>query len=72
MLIGQASLYYRLYDETWLLPEYDLIPKLRELDIPTLVINGDEDLIPVEVASRIAQAMPGGLLSVLQGCGHFA
>jgi len=62
----------RLYEDTWLSAEYDLIPKLGELDIPTLVIHGDEDLVPVEVAANIAQAVPGALLSVLQGCGHFA
>jgi proline iminopeptidase len=62
----------RLRDETWLSTEYDLVPKMRELDIPTLVLHGDHDFVPVELASRIAQAVPGGRLSVLGGCGHFA
>lgn len=62
----------RLYAETWLSAEYDLFPKLRELNTPTLVIHGHEDLVPVDLATRIAQAIPGADLSVLQGCGHFS
>ena len=62
----------RLYYETWLTEEYDLLPKLRELKVPTLVVHGDQDFIPVEVAAHIAQAVPGAVLFVLHGCGHFA
>lgn len=63
---------HRLYDETWLTDEYDLLQKLREVKIPTLVIHGDEDFIPIEVAEHVAQAIPGAVLSVLHGSGHFA
>jgi pimeloyl-ACP methyl ester carboxylesterase len=52
--------------------DYDLVPALRRLDIPTLVLHGDRDLIPVEAAARIAEAMPRGRLVLLAGCGHFA
>lgn len=62
----------RLYDETWRRADYDLLPLLSRLDLSTLVIHGEEDLIPVEVPTHIAQAIPGALLSVLEGCGHFA
>ncbi len=31
----------RPYDETWLSNQYDLLPKLERLSIPTLVIRGD-------------------------------
>ena len=62
----------RLYDQTWKRPEYDLVPRLRRLDIPTLVIHGDGDVVPVEVAARIAEAIPGAILFVLGECGHFA
>ena len=63
---------HRLYDETWLKADYDLFPKLRQLTVPTLVIHGDEDFIPVEVATHVAQAVPGAVLSILHGRGHFA
>jgi proline iminopeptidase len=62
----------RLYDETWSSDGYDLIPKLRALDIPTLVLHGADDFVPPALAAHIAQAMPRGRLGVLQECGHFA
>lgn len=62
----------RLYDESWRSEEYDLIPKLQALRIPTLVLHGEHDFIPVALADHIAQAMPCGRLVVLEKCGHFA
>ena len=61
----------RLYEETSDSPEWDLFPSLRELDVPTLLLHGDHDFIPVELAARIADAVPGARLTVLPGCGHF-
>jgi proline iminopeptidase len=61
----------RLFDETWGTEGYDLIPKLKELSNPTLLIHGDYDFVPVKVASHIAQAIPRARLVVLKGCGHF-
>lgn len=49
----------RLYDETWLVSDYNLLPRLQGLDIPTLVIHGEYDLIPAECAEHIAQAILG-------------
>jgi proline iminopeptidase len=62
----------RLYGQTCLRPDYDLLPKLRRLAVPTLVVHGDRDLVPVEAARHIADAVPGARLHVLEGCGHFA
>jgi len=61
----------RLMAETWRLRTYDLIPKLRALKIPTLVIYGDHDFIPIETSLHIAKAIPGARLTTLRGCGHF-
>jgi len=62
---------HRLYEETSDAPEWDLFPALRELDVPTLLLHGEHDFVPVELAARIADAVPGARLSVLPGCGHF-
>jgi proline iminopeptidase len=62
----------RLYTQTWLLPEYDLLTKLRQLRTPTLVIHGDHDFVPLECAKNVAEAVPGARLVVLNECGHFA
>jgi proline iminopeptidase len=62
----------RLYDQTWSAPGYDLRPALRHLSVPTLVLHGEHDIVPVEPAAHIAGAIPGARLVVLPGRGHFA
>ena len=62
----------RLMLDTWQVPGYDLIPKLRTLHIPTLVIAGDHDFFPLEVAAHIAQALPNAQLVTMKNCGHFS
>ena len=62
----------RLYLDTWQALGYDLMPKLGALRIPTLVITGDHDFIPREIAEHIAHALPDARLVVLKDCGHFA
>lgn len=62
----------QLMRDTWEVPGYDLLPGLRSLRIPTLVIAGDHDFIPVEVAEHIARALPTAELVTIKDCGHFA
>jgi proline iminopeptidase len=62
----------RLMRDTWQMDGYDLLPKLRTLSIPTLVIYGDHDFIPREIAANIARAIPNAELITLRNCGHFA
>ncbi|HKW00294.1 MAG TPA: alpha/beta fold hydrolase [Vicinamibacterales bacterium] len=61
-----------LMAETWQIDSYDLLPKLKALRIPTLVITGDRDFIPVEIAQHVAAAIPGARLVTLENCGHFS
>jgi proline iminopeptidase len=62
----------RLYEDTWAREEYDLIPALCHLDMPTLIICGDDDFVPRDVIDRIADAIPRSRVVVLVDCGHFA
>ncbi|HEX6728572.1 MAG TPA: alpha/beta hydrolase [Pyrinomonadaceae bacterium] len=62
----------RLMLDTWQVPGYDLVPKLRSLRIPTLVIAGDRDFFPMDVAAHIAEGLPNGKLVTMKNCGHFA
>lgn len=62
----------RLMHDTWEVPGYDLLPRLQNLLVPTLVLTGDHDFIPTEIAEHIARAIPGAKLVVLENCGHFA
>ena len=62
----------RLWAETYLSSGYDLLPKLRQLSIPALIIHGDYDFVPLACVTRIAEAIPGARLVVLKETGHFA
>jgi proline iminopeptidase len=62
----------RLMNDTWSSPEYDLLPKLKSLRIPTLVIYGDHDFIPATTADHITQAIPNARMVTLKDCGHFS
>lgn len=61
----------RLMTETWAKPDYDLLPKLKKLNIPTLVISGDHEFIPSATAEHISQALPHARMVILKNCGHF-
>ena len=46
--------------------------ELRALDIPTLILWGEEDpFLPVELAERLGDAVPGSTTGLLPGCSHF-
>ena len=62
----------RLMQQTWALNGYDRLPKLAQLRIPTLVVHGAHDIIPVEVSEHIAGAVPDSRLVMLKDCGHFS
>jgi 3-oxoadipate enol-lactonase len=48
----------------------DLLPTIS---VPTLVVVGENDaLVPVDVAERMAKAIPGARLEVVPGAGHVA
>src|SRR3954462_15297387 len=40
----------RLMQDTWAKPDFDLLPQLKTLEIPTLVISGDHEFIPAGTA----------------------
>ena len=49
----------------------DRTPKLRGLDVPTLVIHGDRDtLVQVDGGRATAAAIPGAELAIIDGMGH--
>jgi pimeloyl-ACP methyl ester carboxylesterase len=55
-----------------ILRRYDVRDRLREIRVPTLFLAASEDhLVPsVEQAERMAAAVPGARLRVLEGHGH--
>lgn len=71
-IVKAQAIEERLYRDTWQQDGYDLHPRLHGLQVPTLVIAGRDDFIPLEVPEHIARAMPGAHLVVIPDCGHFA
>ena len=71
-ILKSRAIEARLMSETWALPEYNLLPKLKSLNVPTLVITGDHEFIPVTTSEHIAQAIPNARLVKLKDCGHFS
>jgi pimeloyl-ACP methyl ester carboxylesterase len=50
---------------------WDAWDRLQEISVPTLMVHGTEDrLVSVENARRLARAIPGAELVVLEGAGH--
>jgi proline iminopeptidase len=62
----------RLYQLTWAKRDYNLLTELKRLSMPTLVLHGDSDFIPLACAGHVAEAIPGARLVVLAECGHFS
>ena len=62
----------QLWNETYESTGYNLLPELTRLRIPTLIIRGDYDFVPLACAAHIAEAISGASLVVLRDCGHFS
>lgn len=61
----------RVQQSVWhSLGDYDLLPRLRSVGAPTLVVHGREDPIPLDAAEGIAAALARARLVVLDGSGH--
>jgi pimeloyl-ACP methyl ester carboxylesterase len=44
---------------------------VNELDLPTLVITGDNDgVVPTEDSIRLARELPNAELAIMANCGH--
>lgn len=50
-------------------PDFDLRPDLRKLQLPAIVLHGDDDPIPVETARATAEALDAEFV-LLPDCGH--
>ncbi len=60
----------RTQQEVWsTLGDYDLRPRLAELTMPSLVMHGEDDPIPVSAAETLARGLGAEFIS-LPACGH--
>lgn len=61
----------RVQQSVWeSLDDYDLVPGLRTVAMPTLVVHGRNDPIPLESSRLVVSAMPDARLVELDDCGH--
>ena len=50
---------------------FELSPRLREIEVPTLVLVGNEDkMTPERFSEELAAGIPGAELKVIRGAGH--
>lgn len=60
----------RVQQSVWeSLGDFDLVPALRDVHCPALVVHGRQDPIPLESSGAIAEALRAELV-VLDDCGH--
>jgi len=60
----------RVQQSVWAsLGDFDLLPSLQQMKIPTLIVHGRQDPIPLASSEAAASAM-GARLVVLEDCGH--
>lgn len=53
------------------LPEVaELVPRLRALEVPALIVAGGGDLASLEASRQLADALPLAQLHVVEGAGH--
>jgi proline iminopeptidase len=61
----------RILENSILTKFVDLTHDLKKLKIPTLIIHGESDVIPLHTAEEIAASIKNSRLVVLKQCGHF-
>lgn len=49
---------------------WTVIPRLHALQMPSLVLCGEHDELPIACSARIHDALPGSRLKVFDGCSH--
>ncbi|MFX1490024.1 MAG: alpha/beta fold hydrolase, partial [Promethearchaeota archaeon] len=54
----------------WLNPEEFPNEKVKNINLPVLIVHGDRDLIPVEEALRIHNLIPNSEFAVAPNSGH--
>ncbi len=60
-----------LWEHTRATQPTNLAGQLGRIQVPTLVITGDDDrIVPVENSIQLAEDIPGAKLTVLPNCGH--
>lgn len=55
----------------WLQPNINLFPNLKTLKVPTFILHGKQDIVPLWTAIEIKDAIAHSEIVILDHCGHF-
>jgi proline iminopeptidase len=69
--IGGAQVLYMMLQTSYGKAEGELMPYLKNISAPTLIIHGRQDLVPIDAVQRINQAIKQSTMIELDDCGHF-
>ncbi|MGK5594806.1 MAG: alpha/beta fold hydrolase [Parachlamydiaceae bacterium] len=73
--IASAQSSFKVMEEMsktfWLQPNINLFPRLKKLLVPTFILHGKQDIVPVWTAQEIKDAIPQSEIVVLDHCDHF-
>ena len=50
---------------------FDLYPQLKNITAPTLILHGDSDSLPLDIAQKLHRSIAGSTMIVLNNSGHF-
>lgn len=60
-----------VYDDFWAADHFDVMARVREITVPTLIICGEEDrMTPVKYARYLHEQIAGSRLVIVPGAGH--
>ena len=52
-------------------PDSNLLSLLKKSHVPTLLVHGEEDIVPLWTAEEIKTTIPNAKIAILKQCGHF-
>ena len=60
-----------LWEHTLAARPPDFIDQLNEIQVPTLVVGGENsEIVPIELTQQLAEDIPDAALAVIPACGH--
>jgi proline iminopeptidase len=51
---------------------FNLYDKLKKINKQTLIITGDQDVVPLHYMEKLHASLPSSTYKVIKDCGHFA
>lgn len=63
---------YEVWRDNLFSQSYDFHGSLKNLKMPTLILHGDTDVIPMSSVQKIHESIPQSQFVLLKNCGHFS